>query len=1425
VTENDANALPVAGALVSVQVTAGTVSPTSGITDENGLITLQITAGATIGAVEITANTSINNETFTGVLNYQVVEYVPYLLQLTLLGPDAQPTSSLAKDTQGTLEAKVISADGSATPVANILVNTSTSIGSLVPSNGQALTNSSGIASFTVVAGSNVGAGAFTSTAQIGDLTINNELNFQVTDETQTVSYFLELTLLDSDGQPTNSLAKTKQGTLQAKVTSGSLGGTPVPGVIVSGSTDIGTLAPSNGRSLTDSNGIATFTISAGSVVGAGTLSTILQIGDVTLNRALNFQVADGVIGVIPYFVDLILLGPDGQPTTSLAKNTRGTLQARLTSGSENGSAVPNELVSAIATIGNLLPDGQALSNGSGFANFTIEAGSTIAAGSATATIQIGGNTYSDTLNYEVVENIPYSLELTLLGPDGQPTTALAKNTQGTLLARVTSTDGSNTPAAGVLVSASSTIGSLVPGNGQSLSNSNGVATFTVVAGSNIAAGAVTANVQIDGETFSATKNFEVVDSIPYVLELTLLGPDGQPTTALAKNTQGTLQARVTSTDGSSTPADGVLVSANSTFGNLVPGNGQSLTNASGIAIFSVVAGADTGAGVLSGSVEIGSNTFNDSLNFEVIEGDLYFVQLTLLGSDGQPTNQLTEDTQGTLQARITSEAGDPIANVIVNATTTFGSLVPGNGQSLTDANGIATFRVEAGAASGAGVLTGTVQIGGNTFTNTLNFKVVGDELYFVTLTLLDSDNQATTAITERTEGSLQILVTRDSESGPPVAGVIVTVAAQLGTLEPNNGLTNSVGIVTLKYLPGTVVGAGAFSASTVIAGDTFNGNLNFEITQRVRKLGYFIGSDFIENQIRVIPGTGSTLSAGADARLSVVILDENDERVTEQEQVIFTSDCVAAGQSVVSPANPTSVFAEATTTYTTIICSGIDNITASIAGTDAQAFGTLDVAPPETTAIHFISAEPEVIALRGTGGRDRGETSNLVFQVIDQSGRPLPGVRVDLTLTPEGTDVGGLSLSNDYGISNADGNVTVTVHAGDVATPVVVLASVGEGIDKVDAPSSVLIVTTGLPEQNTISLSTERFVIPNAANVNNVTNTLTVNMDDRFHKKVPGGTAAVFWTEYGSTEPGCTTGDLASATAGTCTVVWSSTAPKAPKIFPESVNTINNTDCPAFDGSEDYVPCPDDLGFTRGMRSNVIVFAIGEETFIDRNGNGIMDEEEKELFVNLGEAFTDHNEDGVYTPDLPECIDKLPDDPTLSAQCKAGYDEEFVDYNNNGEYDPQGSSPMYNGLRCPIEGDGVWCSRTLLNVWDSLVITLSEDTTWASVMVRDSIVVGKTVTGLLQTIYISDQYNNPPPAGSTVTLAADGNCEIVGPTTYTVPSSQAQGAFPLSVRTKRSDSPPTNPEYGTFSVTLNPIAGAVKRWDYDCDTPDPVIP
>tara|TARA_R110002049_G_scaffold57581_22_gene157777 strand:+ start:4719 stop:7265 length:2547 start_codon:yes stop_codon:yes gene_type:complete len=798
--------------------------------------------------------------------------------------------------------------------------------------------------------------------------------------------------------------------------------------------------------------------------------------------------------------------------------------------------------------------------------------------------------------------------------------------------------------------------------------------------------------------------------------------------------------------------------------------------------------------------------------------GETGTLSLALFDPAGDPTDTVTSSSPGTLTVSIPGGG----SNVEVSLETEIGSILPESGTALTNLLGVAEFTIVAGSETGTGTVTATATNDDGNLTGSLSINVTTSSM---SLELLDSQGNATTTVTSTSPGTLRVTIVGGG------ADAVVTPTSEIAVISPTTGLTDENGVVEFQVQAGTEAAAGNINVTATTDAGEISGTLAFQVETVGVRIGYFDENDlFIENEIEVIPGPGSTLSAGGDAYLSVVVLDENDERVTEPVEVIFTSGCISAGQSTISPSNPVTVFGQASTTYSPINCSGTDNFTASIAGTSAQAFGTLNIAPPETTAILFISAEPEVIALRGTGGAGRSETSNLVFRVIDQSGRPLPGVTVDFHLDPESTSVGGLTLSKEQGISNADGDVSVTVRAGDVATPIVaVVASVGEGADKVDAPSSILTVTTGLPEQNSISLSSESFIIPNANNVNNIINSLTVNMDDRYNNKVPGGTAAVFRTEYGSIDGNCITGDLETAGAGLCTTDWSSTAPKSPKFGSSDVKTIYNSTCPDYSYPVPLtgpMPCPRSFGFTQGKRSTILVFAIGEETFVDRNGNGMMDEEEKDLFVNLGEAFEDHNEDGFFTPALPECVGKLFDDPSLTSQCKSGFDEEFIDFNRNGVYDADGPSPLYNGLRCPIEGDGIWCSRTLVNVWDDLVLTLSDEGSFEIVMVLNSLTAGvpgtvteTTTNDRTQTVYIADLYNNAPPAGSSISLSTDGNCEIIGQSEISVPEIYFQGAFSFPLATKPADD---SGDPGTVTVNFTPVDGSDYSQPFNCDVSAP---
>lgn len=274
--------------------------------------------------------------------------------------------------------------------------------------------------------------------------------------------------------------------------------------------------------------------------------------------------------------------------------------------------------------------------------------------------------------------------------------------------------------------------------------------------------------------------------------------------------------------------------------------------------------------------------------------------------------------------------------------------------------------------------------------------------------------------------------------------------------------------------------------------------------------------------------------------------------------------------------------------------------------------------------SISFVSATPESISLKGTGGAGRQETSTVVFKVLDSTGQPLKDETVNFKLS---TNIGGLALSTSSATSNASGEAATVIQAGSVATPVTVTAftTKSDGT-QVSASSSLLTVSTGIPDQNSISMSQEVASV-HAWNRDNEVVDFTVRLSDRFNNPVPDGTIVQFTTEGGQIEPSC------EILEGVCTVEWRGSDPR-----------------PA-DG-----------------RAQIMAYTIGNEFFADRNGNGVFDD--GDIFTDQGEAFRDDDESGTYNP----------------ADNAFAIDENLRDYDGNGLY--SGPDGKFNGVLCQHSTD-----------------------------------------------------------------------------------------------------------------------------------------
>lgn len=369
-------------------------------------------------------------------------------------------------------------------------------------------------------------------------------------------------------------------------------------------------------------------------------------------------------------------------------------------------------------------------------------------------------------------------------------------------------------------------------------------------------------------------------------------------------------------------------------------------------------------------------------------------------------------------------------------------------------------------------------------------------------------------------------------------------------------------------------------------------------------RIGNGTFSGFVPNVVGIAP---ANISAGGSTSLSVSFVRPDGSLYGSPVEVSFNSPCVAAqtaefrvGDEVRSTV--TTSTGQVNLVYVAKGCVGTDVISAaaSVDGQVLEATGTVTVAPASVGTIAFVSATPENIALKNTGEASRPETSAVVFKVTDQIGGPVPGQLVNFTLS---TDVGGITLSTPSAETDSAGNVQVVVSSGTVATTVRVVASVASN-PAIATQSSALTVSTGIPTAQRFSLSVDRYNI-DAMNVDGVETHITARLGDRFGNPVPDGTPVSFQAETGgSIDPQCLTGPTYGFDVGTCTVTFRSHGQRP------------------VDG-----------------RVSILATVIGEESFIDTNGDGTFSENDIHV-GDLDEPWLDLDEDGNFNQGLEPYYD-----------------------------------------------------------------------------------------------------------------------------------------------------------------------------------------
>jgi hypothetical protein len=474
--------------------------------------------------------------------------------------------------------------------------------------------------------------------------------------------------------------------------------------------------------------------------------------------------------------------------------------------------------------------------------------------------------------------------------------------------------------------------------------------------------------------------------------------------------------------------------------------------------------------------------------------------------------------------------------------------------------------------------------------------------------------------------------------------------------------------------------------------------------------IGYGFDSSFVEGQIGVSIGA-ATLSPGGSTNLTVNIVSSTKTLASAATQITFNSPCIASGEAKLTVNNTatnvvSSNLGEATITYTANGCTGNDQVTATAVINNAQknARTTLNIASDTVLAIKAIDTELSQISLKGTGGQ---ETAVVSFLVSGSTNAPIKNITVDFSLSTEadGNSLGGLALVNTSATSDKNGVVSTTVQAGNIATSVVVTAKARD--TNIATQSKKLIVSTGIPDQDSITLgATDPF--PMGWDHSGIESLFTVRLADAFNNPVTDGTAVSFTTEGGAIDDACTT------TKGACTVTWRSQNPKP--IRNSANNSVDRLLC-VNSGGLTYVADYDTCAKERAGRVTVLAHAIGNESFIDTNGNGLYD-----YGVDI---FKTHND---YPGGNPECdknaplssLAKLSNSPRLACDdLGEAYldrnengshdnDEPFIDLNLNGGYSTENG--IYNGILCRDNDPNCTNKEKITIRQDSLLIMVSDN-------------------------------------------------------------------------------------------------------------------
>ncbi|RRS07098.1 hypothetical protein EAG18_18640 [Pseudoalteromonas sp. J010] len=905
---------------------------------------------------------------------------------------------------------------------------------------------------------------------------------------------------------------------------------------------------------------------------------------------------------------------------------------------------------------------------------------------------------------------------------------------------------------------------------------------------------------------------------------ITLSGSDSDGNTANTLSSTSPLIITATLTKDGSALANSRVVFESDEFAVMEPSSGSVLTDTEGKASVTLKVTNVVGAGRITASYEQGSNAVSKTFDFtsqgggdnsdNTASGKLEVMLLSQcpvgwdtnrdqamidpIAAGCTRVNQVSSNETADIFIKLTSsQTSDAIANALISAETTLGTILPATGTALTDNFGIAILKFQPGNQGGAGTITVNspdyVDV-----TQAINFNVGVAQLNVSIDNGLVDGNGVQQQLSAG--GSTVITVTLKDQNGALINSAFEVAfsspcsSATPALAELDESVNTSNGIARSTYRAKGCQGEDRISVTIQNGSSPINKETTIEIDSALAQAVQFLPEEEGFNQfIALPPGEGGLPTQSV---VSFKLVDEDNLAIPRARVDFRLSDeqGLASLTQITGNTNANGI-------VRTTVKSGI-------------------VPGPLVVSACYIPEESYVNLPDGdaiTCWTDIAKACNDTDATNDDVRCPT-GVMHTIPLSEQIFGVSsGLILSSgvtDQDTFDASPTTfnTNSLNYNGVTTNIRLFF--GDQFNQFNADG---VAATVIAEAGAIG---------------------SLDSDTTYDCRTNNASCSVVWRSQGVrpfTDP-----------------KWgnrlNSIPPRKVGVVP---NTSENWNCDPYFGQaapciggmkrqkdaplEGTDPFADDR-IVMGGRVSVLAFVKGQETYVDKPSsdgvsrrNGQFDIGEFREEFDLSEAFLDTNENFRFDEAICDTSPNTgPCSPTGTST--GGHDDIWIDNDNNGFFNqPDG---RYNGLLCSPEAEGDakgQCSRELVNVYSQFELVMSGDDVYTRFTVAKGDIGGSctssrglvlevsddsehcdiesvdfTVQNAWQsvpiTIYFSDIFGNPLPAGTEIEVSTNNGELASGTVTSAVGNTNTDIAQSITV-TLVQETEPNNKRDGFLTI------------------------